>query len=771
MDLDSLNKEENLFHIIRYKFFPYWPVFVILLSLSLAAGWAYLKYTEPLYEATASLIINDENKGVDDPRMTESINMFASKKIVENEIEVIHSRALMSKVVTELNLYAPVMEQKKFKSVSAYISSPIEVKLKYPDKLTQDLDNIPAYFFTYDSLRKEVTVNQKKYPLNEWVRAPFGEVMFLPNSNYLKSSRGPLYFYFIHPQIITDVLLKELYVTPVSKVSTVINLHIKDHVRERGEDILNQLIHSYHQIAITDRNLLAANTLTFIEDRIKFVEKELGALENQVQKYKSAEGIVDLSEQGKVFLQSVSDNDQKIADINVQLAVLDKVERYILNKESNTGIVPATLGVEDPVLTQLLKKLYDTEIEYQRLSKTTAENNPLLTSVSGEIEKIRPSILENIRSQRENLKAMNLRLSSAKGKYSSALQTIPKQEQELLEISRQQAIKNSVYSFLLQKREEAALSYAPTEADSKVVDMAESSIWPVSPSPLKVYVVALALAVALGFAFVTGKELFNNKIMFRSEIEAYSKAPIVGELSKVKLRKDKIFVAPSDVIVIEQFRQLRTTMGLYGRKFSKKKILITSSIPGEGKSFVSTNLAYSLASSGKKVALIDLDLRNPNTSVQFNYYRLPGVIEYLKDEIGLDELIHPTSFRNLYVLPAGRSLGDNTELLLNGRIEKLFSSLENTFDYILMDSSPADLVSDAFLLSEFSDITLLVLRHAHTPKNVLQSFNQSNKKILKNMAIVFNGVGVRGFVKGYGFGYGYGNIDIYKDKYFKANAT
>ncbi len=765
------NFGRSLLDELKHRYVPYWPVFVILLALSLTAAFLYLRYTSPVYESTASIVIKDETKGVDDPRMTESINMFNSKKIVENEIEVIQSRALMKQVVEELGLYAIVFEEGKVKPVSAYLSSPVQIYLRQPYNLPVGAEEYLNVSLSYDSGSQKVMLGQQVYDLNEWVQTPYGELKFIPNPNKRYDASSTLFVDFVHPQLITNAILESLEVSPASKLSSVVNLKLKDHVAKRGEDILNQLIHTYHQSAILDRNALATSTVSFIEERMRFVEKELEILESQVQQYKSKKGIVDLSEQGKVYLQHAGDNARKIEELDIQLAVLEKVERYVIAREQTSSIVPATLGVNDPVLAQLLQKLYDSEIQYQRLRKTTGENNPILTSVSDEIAKIRPSILDNIRSQRENLQATKINLVSSRGQYKSALQNIPENERELLEISRQQAIKNSIYSFLLQKREEAALSYSPSAADGKLVDKAESSLWPVSPKPKMIYLIAVAFAIAMGIGITTGKDLLSSKVMYRSEVEGFTSAPVVAELTSVKRGKGQPFQKP-EPYVIEQFRQMRTTLGLYGRTFQKRKILVTSSIPGEGKSFVSSNLAYSLAMSGKKVALLDLDLRNPNTTNLFNQVQQTGITDYLNEDLAVGDIIIKSEHDNLWLIPAGHSIGDNTEQLLNGRLEILFEYLVNEFDYLIIDSPPVELVTDAFLLSEFCDMTLFVIRHAYTPKTVAQRLEHTlQSKPLKNLAVVFNGVKNRGFIKkNYGYGYGYSNEKLYTEKYLHRKA-
>lgn len=750
------SREENLISVLMQRYLPFWPLFVVLLVITLSAAWIYLQYATPVFETSATLIIKDENKGVDDSKIMESMNAFASKKIVENEIEVIRSRALMKQVVNDLHLYAPIFEDKGIRSASAYTTSPIAIELKNPESLANNIEEFDKIYFSYDSLQKEVKVNNISYPIDKWIKSPYGTLKFFISEKQSYTTTNPLYFTLIDPRIVTANLLNNLDVVSANKLSTVVSLKLEDPVPQKGEDILNQLIYFYNEASIEDKNTLAVNTLAFIEDRIKYVEKDLNELETELQRYKSTKGVVDLSEQGKLYLQNVGDNDRKIADINLQLAVLDKVEKYVISKDNKGGIVPSTLGVKDDVLSQLLEKLYNAEIEYERLRKTTAENNPILVSVSNEIEKIRPGILENVENQRVNLQASLENLNSTSGKYNSALQTIPQKERELMEISRRKSMKNELFSFLLQKREETALSYAPSVGDSRVVDMAESSIMPVSPKRSIILPIAVVIAFVFGVSFVEGKELLSNKILFRSEIEGYTEAPVIGELSLVNQKKKKQVNDQDYQFLLEQFRDLRVRLGLYRRTTSKKRILVTSSIEGEGKSFISENLAFSLASSGK-VVLINFDLRKPNTSAIFDIADQNGVAEYLAGKTESFDLIKSTKHNNLYVIPSGNTSESTSNALLDVDLTNLFTYLEDVFDYIIIDTPPVCVAADAYLLSHYCDISLYIVRHQYTPKKMMEHFEHNIQvNELKKPLIVFNGVKSRGLVKtGYGYGYGY----------------
>jgi tyrosine-protein kinase Etk/Wzc len=754
--------EKSLVSSLMFRFAPYWPLFILLSIIGGAGAWMYLQFATPMYNAYANIMLKDEKKGVDDAKVLDLLNVYTSKKIVENEIEVIRSRTLMNDVVNKLHLYAPVYEDGRFKDLIAYTSSPIRIEAQNPDTITAT----GAIYFTYNQKKSSVTIEKKAYPINEWVTTPYGVLKFSENGNKRTTAIHPLYFVIRSPQNIAGGMVNRLGVSPISKAATVLDLTYSDESPKRAQDVLNALIDSYIKNTITEKNALASNTLSFIEERLHLVEKDLEAIERTIQQYKSQKGIVDLSEQGKQFLANVSNTDREVSNINMQLAVLDKVDQYVRSKKNEAGIVPATLGLTDEVLARSLQRLYDKELEYNRLKETVAENSPSLTAITSEIESIRPTILESVENQRESLMASRNNLSVTSNVYSSMLRTIPQKERELLEISRQQTIKNNVYSFLLQKREETALSASSTVADSRLIDAAQASFSPVSPKRSMIYFGALAIAFLISVALVIAKEMMSSKILFRSDIEGFTRVPIAAEIISVKHKGELVVSSPDKVYIAEQFRQLRASIGLYGRTTSKSKILVTSSIAGEGKSFVASNLALSLALSGKKVVLLDADLRSPKTSAIFDLEQEQGLAEYLEGRQNTKEIIKQSSVNNLAVIPAGGACVNPTELLLNGKLNELFSHLETAFDYVLVDTSPIDPVTDAYVLSEYCDRTLFVIRHAYTPKTMVQLLDDNNKiKALNNPAIVFNGVKKRGFLKGgYGFGYGFGYEYVYKER-------
>lgn len=742
-----------------FRFFPYWPLFVVLTVLAEIGAWSYMQIATPYYLINATLLIKDEKRGVQNSEI-ESNNILASKKIVENEIEVIKSRALIRETVSILQLSCPVYEEGLLVDYSAYTTSPVVVEAGDIFQI-READHIS---FSYDDKSKTVLFEGNEQPLNQWFISPYGEIRFIANKNLKDPGIGSFYVTFINPRKVIDELAKSLEVQPSNKLATIVNLVLKDSDPTRGENILNTLIDSYNLASINEKNLLAVNTLEFVEERIKNVERDLDSLERSIQQYKSARGIVDLSEQGKVFLKNVGDNDQRLSALDMQQAILDKLEDYVIHKDNSAKIVPSNLGITDEKLSGLIEKLYEAEVEYARLEKTTAENNPVLLSLKTKIESMRPSILENIRNQKSSLAASRAKLASTNNKYAQVLTTIPESERQLLEANRQQTIKNEAYTYLLQKREETALSTGATTADSRLVDRAEASVAPVAPRKMIVYGGALVFAIMLGAAWIAKKELLNSTVLFRNEIESVTNIPIAGEIVDSQMKSYVVIDNIKKPYLTDQFTQLRAAAALYTSSPSKV-MMVTSSITGEGKSFICANYAISLAGSKQKVLLVDMDLRNPRISNLYNVTNGPGLAEFLSGDAPVEKVVRRTVTQNLYILSAGRRRIGATEKLLGPNVQELFKKLRAHFDYIVVDTPPITSVLDAHVISHHCDVTFFVIRHAKTPKGILKMIERSSKvQKLKNVFILFNGVRPRGMItNGYGYGYGYGYTYEYSD--------
>lgn len=749
-------EQKGLIADLAFKFLPYWPVFLVFIPVCLVCAWFYLRTTTPMYEATAAIMIKDESKGTYDGQMIEELDQLSSKKIIENEIEVLKSRMLMTDVAKNTHLYATFFEEGDMVPKAAYASSPIRLQVANPDAIR----GAAKVEFRFSAKDSTVIIGSKKYPLNQFVNTEYGQIKFIKNKYQLQQPEGQLYFTLKTPRSTAGSFTSRLKVIP-SKVSTVVTLQFADASPALAEEVLNELITVYNQATIAEKNRLASSTLSFVQERLRVVEKEMQDIEGKAESYKSSRGAVELGTQSQIYMRTINDVDQKMADISMQLTILDEVERYVQSKNNSGGLVPSTLGLKDPMMSDLLNKLYDHELNLERLKKTTASNNPMVIAINDQINKLKPSIQENIKNQRASLQASKLNLASSSNSYAGMLNTIPQKERELIDISRQQSIKNGIYEFLLKKKEETELAMQSSMIDSRIVDKAQATFDPVSPNKKMIYMAALFFAIAMPAGFIMIKGMLNRNVTFRSDIENLTTFPIIGEVVFDKSKDALVIKEGKRTFIAEQFRRIRTSLGYLGINQGHKKVLVTSSLSGEGKSFVSANLALSLALTGKKVILLELDLANPSLSEKLGVKYEQGASNYLWGECEPEEVIKRSPVNpNLFFLPAGPLPDNPSELLMNERLKELLDYLEAIFDNIIIDSAPASLLTDAYVLSPMCDATLYVVKHRFTPKVYLERLDQETTvNQLKNMGIIFNGIRSRGFSKnGYGYGYGYGYI-------------
>jgi tyrosine-protein kinase Etk/Wzc len=764
--------EENLIQQMVANYLPYWPLFLLAIALGLAGAFFYIRYKVPLYQASATLIIKDEKKGTEESKLTESLNTISSKQLVENEIEVIQSRSLMDSVVRQQHLYAPIFEKGKIHKTSAYLRSPVQIQAYNPDSIKEVKDVV----FTYNQAKGLVEMDKSTYKINEFINTAFGRLKFVPNKyfNAINGIPDELYFSLISPKNVTTALLENLEVTAASKLSTIIELKFKAEVPEKAENILNGLVKAYDLAGLKTKNDLARNTLEFVEDRLSTIGRQMDSIQKKVQQYKSGAGAVDIGTQGQLFLQNVSDNDQKLSTVNTQMSVLNQVENFVTSKDKGGAIVPSTLGVSDPMLSQLLDKLYTTELEHEKLRKTVGENNPKLVSITDQINKIRPNILENIRSQKQSLSATRQNLSSTNGAYNSMLRSMPVKEKALLDLTRDQTTLNGVYQFLLQKREESILSFSSTISDNRIVDNAQAGNVAVSPNKKVIYAAAVLALLFISLFFITVRESFTGKIMYRREIEELTHVPIIAEIAHDNTNKPIIVEPGKRTYGTEEFRKIRVSLSYVGVDATHKKILVTSSISGEGKSFIAVNLAISIASTGKKVVLVDMDLNNPTIGKILALNQEVGVSDFLMGHKKPEQIVgNVRAFDNLFYISAGTPVDGPSELMVNGKVPELISYLDKNFDMVVIDTSPVVLVTDAYLLSALCNTTLYVVRHKYTPKMIIKRMDDNNTiNPLHNTAIIFNGVKGRGFFKNsYGHGYGYGYVYGYNKEDKKNKKT
>ena len=763
-------EEENLFAELGQRYLPYWPLFVILITISLGAAFVFLKLSPPIYEIVGKVLVKDEKKGVDASKVLDALNVFGEKKIVENEIDIFESWPILEAVVKDLNLFQTISHEENLRTIDVYGStSPVVFEAVKPDSINKFSKTVS---FTVNWKSNFIIIDGKKYYDGGKIEMQDNMFILHFNPDFSGVKDESKYNLNVTSVASTALALKAgLKIESTSKQSTVIQIVMESTNRKKGEDIINTLIYEYQKAALKDKNQVASNTLSFVEDRLRIMVQDLSDVETNIEKYKKKEGIINVSEQSTLFLETVKSNDQKLSEINLQLSVLGDVEKYVGGKGSNPGTVPSLLGINDPTLVQLLTKLYEAEMQYAKLKRISGEKSDMLEQARYEINSLKPALLENIRNIRDNLNTTKNNLQSDLGKLDKMLQQVPAKEKALLQISREQAIKNSIYSFLLQKREETALSYSSAVSDSRIIEGGRSKPIPVKPIPKLILGIGFALGLFSSIFIVIIREQFNRKILFRKEIEQQTNVPIVGELIFSEHGENPLVIGDGNrTVLAEQIRIVRTNLSYFGIKEDKKVILVTSSIPGEGKSFVSLNLAVSYALMGKKVALLELDMRKPKIAKQLKMEVVKGIANHLVGMASMAEItMSVNEVKGLYLLPSGPIPPNPSELITTEAFKSMIVELKKTYDYVIFDTPPVSVVTDAQLIAEYADATLYVVMHDKTPKVFLGMIaNIYQQKKLPNMSVLFNGIKPRGFGlygytygNGYGYGYGYTNANGY----------
>ena len=746
----------NILQTIR-GYFTFWPLFVAVTLLTSSISILYLRYTKPTYLINSKLLVKDQKKGISATDLLQSIDVMGETSLVENEIEILKSYPLVYSTLSDLKLYSTVSTKGTIKNIEVYKSeNPIILTAQYPDSLVE-LEKIT---FILDWKGQNIRINKKVY-------YP-GELIELGNLNKFTFSFNPQFKYnnikeyslSITPlSNLTQDFIENIDIQPTSTTSTVIKISLKSTFPKRDIDIINNLFINYQQIGLKDKNLSTSQTLVFLNNRIKILNSELAEIENTIEKFKIKENLFDISEQSKILLNAYQSKDIVLSELDLQLSILDQVEKYVLNKGFKEQTSPSLLGLNDPALATLIAKLQETGLQYTRLEQTTSFNNDMLLKLRSEIEKLQSNVTEVIINNRKNLITSVNKTKSEIGTYNQELKKIPVKEREFIQLNREQIVKNTIYSFLLSKREETELSISSTINDSKIIETANSSLKPIKPIVPLVIILGFLSGITISVIIVVIGRLMNQKILTKDDIKANTDISVLGEIIQSTELVNNIFAEKADSLIAEQFRNLRSQLGFLIPNQKQKTIVVTSSIPGEGKSFTATNLALSISLLGINVALIELDLRKPKIVKTLGLQRPSakiGLSNVLAGKSSLEDIIIKVdNYPNLFVIPAGIIPPNPTELISSPQFGVFIAQLKQQFDYVIIDTPPVSLFSDALLINEFADASFFVVRQNYTPKESVASVNQLYvDEKFKNAGIIFNGINPDSLFN-YGYGYSY----------------
>lgn len=769
MDVNKKEEEFNLREIIKpYTKRWYWFLVTILTTIALAV--AYIIFTTPVYQAKSSVLIKDAKKmsnASGDFGVLSGFGGFAGMgtNSIENELEIFKSKKIIEDVTKNIKLQVAIFSREKYYDVELYKdTNPFDV-LVINEK---EYETLPKKPINIKIEGEKITLSSEE--LKNVIVTTYNRTISLPYANFiitknLKFNRKKVKklklndFYFTYDDFSStvDTFQKSLDVGLVDKEATVVDLSMAYSNADKAKDILNNLVDVYNEYAIHDKNTESKKTKDFIDERIVLISKELGDVENDKERFKVENEIVDIPTEAKINLQISNEARRRNIETDTQMEISRMLLTYI---DSNVNqVLPTNIGLDNPTATSNITAYNTLIMDRNRLLENATPENPLVKEVTKDIVNLKNAMRESIQRYLINLKATKNQIN-LEGSYSNnEIQKFPRQEKLFRNIERQQQIKENLYLLLLQKREEAAISLAMSDNKARIVDQAYVLKKLEAPKKYIALIAALVLGLLIPFLYIYAKELLNNKLFSKHDLERLTSTPILAEIPRLYKRDGEIITKNDVSPLAESFRILVTNLSfMLPKNIGTKTIFVTSTIKGEGKTFVSVNLALALATNIKKVLVIGSDIRNPQLQ-RYNpaMKNAKGLSEYLYQEVvNVDEVIHPSGFHpNCDFIYSGVIPPNPTDLLQNGLYSQLIDSVKNKYDYIILDTAPLMLVTDSFLIADTADATVYVTRSEITEKDFINFANKiiETKKI-KNVGFLLNDVHKTNF--GYGNKYGYG---------------
>lgn len=776
---DDHSEEQINIQEIFFRYLIHWPWFVVSAIVCVALAWGYLRLTTPVYNISATVLIKDEKKGGGANMSSElekmGLNGFVSSSSnIENEIEVLKSRTLAREVVSSLGLFVTYMDEDKFPNKELYRTSPVLVSLtpQEADRLPQTME-IDMLLQPAGAMDVQVKVGKKEYRKHlEKLPAVFptdeGTVAFFVNNDTLSSLRPEsvtterhITAYINRPFAVAKGYAGSLSITPTSKATSVVTVSLKNSNTQRGKDYIDKLLEMYNINANNDKNEVAQRTAEFIDERIDIISKELGSTERDLENFKRSAGITDLTSEAQIALTGNAEYEKKRVENQTQINLVMDLKKYLQGSEYE--VLPANVGLQDAGVAGAIDRYNEMVAERKRLLRTSTESNPAIVNLTTSIRAMRSNIQTTLDATLKGLEITKADLIREASRYSRRISDAPTQERQFVSIARQQEIKSGLYLMLLQKREENAIVLAAIANNAKIIDEAQADSTPISPKRMTIYLAALVFGIGIPVGVIYLIGLTKFKIEGRADVEKLTSLPVVGDIPLADEKTGAIAVFENqNNLMSETFRNVRTNLQ-FMLENGKNVILVTSTVSGEGKSFISANLAISLSLLGKKVVIVGLDIRKPGLNKVFNLPKKEyGITQFLTNStVNLMDLVHHSDInKNLYILPGGTVPPNPTELLARDGLEKAVEILRKNFDYVILDTAPVGMVTDTLLIGRVADLSVYVCRADYTRKTEFTLINElaENNK-LPNLCIAINGLDLQ--KKKYGYYYGYGKYGKY----------
>ena len=764
-----------------------WYWFVLSLIIFGSLGAIYLRYTTPMYQSTAKLLIKDEsgsNRRGQSLQNMSNLGIISNSTGIDNEMEILTSHSLAEDAIRDLKLYVNYSTKGRVKDVILYRNQPLNVdvdpghleKLNAPIDLTITKDSIfyivsgTYYVPTNDNSNEgPYSINRKITNLPATIATRAGIITISSNYGHTLKSSDVLNVSILSPRMAANKYTSELQVSQTAKSTSIAQLQLTDEVPQRSLDYLKQLAIVYNRQANEDKNTIALRTDKFINDRLSKINTELGKTEGELQNYKQKNGIVELQMNAGNSVANQNNSELKLADVETQIELFNTIAREVESSSRNlTQVIPSNVGLDDQSSTSLINKYNELVLERNRLLRSASESSPVVEPLTAQIRELNGNIRRAIAAARQNLLIQRDAVSAQVNKYNGQVAETPQQERMLTQIDRQQEVKSGLYLMLLQKREENSISLAATADKGKLIDDPQL-VGKISPKSTSIIMVALLIGLVIPVLVILVLQFFRYKIEGHDDVARLTKLPIIADVAvasnKAKGKADIVVHENQNNQMEEIFRSMRTNLQ-FMLKEGQKVVLFTSSTSGEGKTFNAANLSVSFGLLGKKVILVGLDIRRPRLAELFGINdHKHGITNLLvKDNPTAEELqeqILPSGVnKNLDLLMAGPIPPNPAELIARNSLDIIINLLKEKYDYIMIDTAPVGLVTDTLQIARVVDASIYMCRADYTPKSSFNLINAlANENKFPNMAIVLNGIDMS--KRKYSYYYGYGGYGKY----------
>ena len=746
----TAQQEEQIIDFSAFirKYKRYWWLFLLSLIACLTLAFAYLKYAKRIYNVKAVVLVaQEDNSAGAGANLLKSMKLMGQGSKVDDEMIVFSSQELCTQVAKQLGLNRSYIEKKEwYKPVrDHYNSSPIKVLA--PDEM---FDTLSSVSFKIDVDKsgladieakhgKKVLAKVENTTLPTTVKTSYGTFAIETTNKYKQGKPCHIKASLYGNQLLGERLNRRIKVKLATKKSNGINLSIAENNKSRGMDILNTLMALYNERGQQEKDEQAINTAKFIDERLAIIYKGLTGSEAEIEAYKRSHKIVDPELQVKTAVTKQQLAEQQIIKLETKKQLLGMVNDFVSNPSNKRSYIP--FAVDSSSAAGAIKAYNNLLTKRQELEQSAKGDNMALKQIDEQLDNMHGNVLQSIH---QSIKAVDVQLGKARGQANesaSDLGKVPTEEREARELLRQQGIQNTLYTFLLEKREENALVLAATTPKGKIVDHAYAQTTPISPNKMFAWALALMAGLMLPLLIVYLKDLFTTKFSNQEELEEISQVPFIGHIHHNRHNTELVVKDGKTSAIVELFRYVRNNLQFLLNKEDDKVILVTSSVSGEGKSFISTNIASSFALLGKRVALVGMDIRSPKLAAMLNLDEMPGVTSYLsRSDVTLEQIAQPCpEVKGLDVFVGGAIPPNPSELLLGDRVKDFFKDLREQYDVIIVDSAPVAQVSDSFALDKYSNATVYVTRANYTRRNLIKFMNRiAANKQLKNMCVVLN---------------------------------